>query len=80
MHYVLNFFDAERQPSHCVHMECKDDRRAIALVELVSQNHEMELCQGHRIVRGYAGKPLPLQAPSPLTFARRAAWHTANRA
>ena len=80
MHYVLNFFDADRQPSHCVHMDCKDDRRAIALVELVSQKHEMELCQGPRIVRGYEGKPLPLQAPSPLTFGRRAGWHTASRA
>jgi len=66
MHYVLNFFDANRQPSHCVHMNCTDDRRAIALVDLVSQKHEMELRQGQRIVRGYRGKPLPLKGPLPI--------------
>ena len=51
MQYILNFFDGDGLPSHCVHMDCKDDKRAVALVELVSQNHEMELCQGERIVR-----------------------------
>lgn len=66
MHYVLNFFDTDRQPSHCVHMNCADDRGAIALVDLVSQKHEMELCQGQRIVRGYRGKPLPLNGSPPI--------------
>lgn len=71
MHYVLNFFDADRLPSHCVHMDCQDDRGAIALVELVSQKHEMELWQGHRIVRGYEGKPLPLNGSPAAALMRR---------
>jgi hypothetical protein len=68
MQYILNFFDGDGLPSQCVRMDCKDDRRAIALVELISQNHAMELCQGDRIVRAYRGKPLPMFAPSPLEF------------
>ena len=71
MQYILNFFDGEGLPSHCVHMDCSDDRRAIALVELISQKHTMELCQGHRIVREYRGKPLPMLASSPLEFKGR---------
>lgn len=73
MHYILSFFDAERRQTHCVHMNCKDDRRAMALVELVSQRHEMELRQGRRVVKGYKGKLIGLQANIP--FPIQASFH-----
>lgn len=65
MHYVLNFLDADRHEIHHVHMQCVDDRRAIALVELISLNHEMELRQGRRVVREYTGKILAFAASGP---------------
>jgi hypothetical protein len=70
MHYVLNFLDTDRQYSHCIHMDCKNDRQALALVELVALEHEMELRQGPRVVRGYKGKPLSTRKrPSALSVA-----------
>lgn len=71
MHYILNFFDAQRHETHCVHMNCKDDRGAMALVEQFSPDHEMELRQGTRIVKGYRGKLLRLQAAAGASVSRR---------